>query len=276
MEVQFKVFSLALIASFLTGCAGSGKDVAAISPRLPNAKTKADVMSLLAGYGQTIALTSFTGYGTRLNFHRTPVYDSTLGLWYTSLVAPDFESESLFVDQAATIPAGGLRYGVSDESQSLSGSFSVTAGIYSGATGSYLQSVIANGLNGNITMTIPNVAVTDGQFEFQQDSHGAVYGKSTNGVSTATGYTQTELVNLQSTGAFFASTTDSNGCVSSFNFSPTYSGTGLITGKDLGLPANVSWAAGGTGTVTYADGSQSKFTNWQLSLSNGSAARKSE
>ena len=276
VEKQFRIFSVALVAVFVSGCGGSGKSSGVVSPLIPNAKTKSDVASILAGYGQTVALNSFTGVGSRLIGHRTPTYDSTLGLWYTALIAPDFVSESLFVDQAGTIPAGSLHYTLSDETFALSGNFSVTAGPYAGATGSYLQNLISNSFNGSITMTIPNVATADSQYEFQQNSSGGIYGTSTNGVSLASGYGQTELVNLQATGAFSATTTDSNACASSFNFTATYSGTGVVTGKDSGLPAKVSWAAGGSGTVTYADGSQTAFTNWQVPSPTGSVGRKSE
>jgi hypothetical protein len=252
-----------LAALAIQGCGGTS--VAGLhAPTHPNAKTKAHVTDVLAGYSQSIACNSFTGYGPRLLTHGDVVFDSILGLWYTVRVGPSGMFETLYQDKSKADQAGTLEYLTNDAAQTLGGPISVTLGPYAGLSGVYLQSLQSLGSNGSIEFTVPNIGTTNSQFEFLPVGNGDFTGKATVGVALQSGYLQTELVNYVDGGAMNASTTDSNSCKTKFSFATDLSGTGQITGADQGLPAMFVWSTGGTGIVTYADGSTTKVTAWQL------------
>jgi hypothetical protein len=254
---------VALATAVMSGCGGSGGS-GSVGVSHPTKRTANFVASLLAGYGQTVACNSFTGYGQRLLTHGGVVFDPTLGLWYTIQIAPDGTFEKMYQDKAKTMPAGSLAYTVNDAALTLSGTFSVNLGPYGGLNGTYLQSLQSVGWNGSIAFTNSAVGTTDSQFEIKTSSTGGYVGKATNGVALQSGYTQTEVVAWPGDGTFTATTTDSNACKSSFNFTATLSGSGKVTGNAPGLPATITWNTGGNGAVTYADGSTAQFAAWQL------------
>lgn len=254
--------AVALSAASCVGCAGSS-GIAVGSH--PTSVTKANVKSLLLGYRQTVATTSLTGYGSRVVTHGQVAFDATLGLYYRVRLLPSAFLETMYSDMAGTIPAGSLLYKVEDATMTSSGSFSITSGPYAGLTGTYFQALNAPGFNGSMSLLSSEGITTDSQFTAIIEPNGKNLVTETNGVSEPDGYLQTERATISVDGTIQAKTTDSNSCTSIFGFGATLSGSGTISGKYLGLPARVTWTAGGNGSVTYADGSTSTFSSWQMS-----------
>lgn len=58
--------------------------------------------------------------------------------------------------------------------------------------------------------------------------------------------------------------TDSAGVIMTLKFDGVFSGTGTIEGPSAFLPATLEWDTNGSGTIHWADGSTTTFTNWQF------------
>ena len=236
----------------------------------PTAATKTDVSDIVAGFGQSIATISFEGYGPKLLNHQQVFFDDDLGLYAYATVGPDFQKEFYFVDQAKTQPAGNYSYMVHDDTFTLNGPMSVTAGRFSGLTGQYNQVSVFNssnqiiGYSGSCNYSVPNTSAVDSQFTLSIGSSGGVSGTATLGTALQNGYSQTQKVTYNLDGSFSATSTDTNSIKTSLSFNVDSSGTGSITGSSPGLPATIFWGSSGTGQVKYADGSIGTITTWAL------------
>ncbi len=257
---------IALVALVsIIGCGGGGDSSSSgVVITSPNAKSKSDLSSHVFALGQSIASTSLTGYGPKLQTHGLAFFDNGVGLWATTRLGPSGLQEGFFEDEAETIPAGTLIYATNDVTRTQSGDVNLTSGRLSGLTGSYSQSLLPNGYSGNINYSVPGTSTCVCQFAVQQNSSGAIVGNGTTAVALASGYSQTDQIVYNDDGTILMSTTDGVSSKGSVTFATDLSGSAKITGTDLGLPANVSWNSKGTGKVTWADGSTQSIIAWNL------------
>ena len=202
------------------------------------------------------------GFGPKVKTHGLPYFDSVLNLWVVVRLAPSGMFETMYVDRDRTQPAGNLTYLTDESNFTLSGSLAVTAGPFAGISGTYNQTVVASGTSGNMSYSLPAGATTSLQFSYKNDAAGAIYGTATVGIAFPDGYAQSQSVTLSPSGALTVRASDSNNLKSTFHFRSGYSGTGLISGSEPGLPARVTWDANGVGLFKFADGSTSPISGW--------------
>jgi hypothetical protein len=267
-----KFLGTLVLAAIGVGCGGGGggssSSTGGTGTTQLNPTTKKDVGNLIAGYSQGLAGTSFRSYGPKLFTNSAAFYDSILGLYATAQLSPEGLLEKLFTTQQMTTSAGTLKYTLVEANFTTGGTISVTAGKYSGLTGTYNQTTEFDpdgtiGYEGTISYSQPNVSTgVSNVFTVTLGTSGASSGTATVAVALASGYTQTEKFTYNLDGTMVITTTDPSGLKSSFNFAADFSGKGTITGNDAGLPASVTWDANGTGTIKFANGLTEPVTDW--------------
>lgn len=231
--------------------------------KTPTAKTKSDVAQNLAAYGDGAVSSSFFAFGSKLTAPGGQFYDARLALFGSMRVSPSGISELLFTDAARLNAAGSLNYSINEAARTVSGPINVTSGPYAGANGTFFEAVQTDGYNGNVNYSTADGATIVDQFAITRDELGRVSGTGNVGVALGD-YTQNQQVtyNIGESSSF--TTLDSLECRMTLAVGSDGSGTGRITGSDPGLPANLSWNASGSGTVTYANNSSQTFTHWSL------------
>jgi len=266
------MFGIAFLCAItIQGCGGGGGSASQSggSPKTsPTAVTKTNTASHLAALGQGALSISFAGYGPNVHLHNNAAIQlPMIGVWDKLTVAPDGINQALTLDQAGTQPAGKIQYITEDIGEVLAGTIAITAGPYSGLTGSYLQSKVTGGYSGNEAYSIPNIATASAEFSLTLESSGSLAGTEELAVTLGSGYVQNEHIVLNADSSAIFTTTDANKYQSILNFTAAGSGTGTIKGTDPGLPAQVIWDVTGTGKVTFADGSVEIMTRWSVATS---------
>jgi hypothetical protein len=262
--------------TLLSGCGGgSGSEAVATTRLAPTAKTVVAVDNLLGGYGQARVTSDVQskGQATRATqasrITRTVVngFDSLYSLYFT---VDDSPADSVyrynyFEDAALNIPAGQSTqsYGTSQGVFGLITSVSLTKGPLAGLTGSSNAFKSGTVSNYDSEITTPNVGKTVSTFRGAVDT-GGILGTGSHVFTSVSGYRSQATFSYKIDGSKQYTTSDSNNYASNFNFAADASGQGTITGTDPGLPASAVWDTKGTGTVTWADGSKTNFTQWDI------------
>ena len=269
-----------VICAFLVGCGGSGPGPVT-SRSKPTAKTKSTVSKHMAGYAggafTASAGSNLGGFGGHPLVKRRGVtsggggyggggdapdyFDDYLQLYVHSEFTATSFTTTYFEDAAHTLPAGQSTTTFDFTSgQSIHLTISITKGPFAGTSGKFDQ------------------VFTDTSFESSYDNSNPVDGRyygsfsGTMGLTTTctgeshyiaiSGYRQDQSYVYRPDGSSEYVASDSDGYKSVFDFNADGSGHGKIEGPDPGLPANVKWDKTGTGTITWADGSETPFQFW--------------
>jgi len=274
MRVGVRKLSTILIvaaAVLIQGCGGSGSKVTTGTPisKIPTAKTEDNVATHIASLSAGLVGTSFTTFGAPTQPPKAPtsggpVYDKRLGLWVVVTKSASGFTATFYQDQAETQPAGSAAYTANLSTRTTSGNISITAGKYSGLTGTYSETFGIDTLSGNYAITLPSGTTVSTQFTVMYTGGTKPSGTATQTITKPDGYSEISTLTYKSDGSMIITASDSNGYSSKFNVASDFSGSGTISGPDPGLPAKIVWNSVGTGTVTFANDLVINFTNWQF------------
>jgi len=245
----------------IQGCGGGGSGSMPVVGTAPNSQTNANIAKHLSGFPTVLAGQRFM---TFTSFSSGPHFSTPLGLWVVNTVTATTFTETFYVDQAETQPAGSATYTLDLSTKTLSGTISITQGKYAGLSGTYSQTVANNGTVGTYNFTLPSGTIVSCQFSIVALGGGNFGGTATETVTQPGGYSETVNFVYKADKSMTITASDTNGYSSVFKIASDFSGTGTVAGPDPGLPATVTWNSVGTGQIKFANGLVVPFTNWQF------------
>jgi hypothetical protein len=191
-------------------------------------------------------------------------YDNFLGLWVDVQNTATQSTDTLYVDQAKTQPAGSIVTTFPTGStypQVYSSTYQLTAGLFAGSHGSYQTTINQDG-SGTSTYsdTYADSSTDSGTSTWTAQGANSWSDESTDasgGVTTSTG-------SFKADGSGTTHATTADGYTLDYTYNADGSGSGKISGPAAGLPATVTWDIYGDTTITYADGTVDYIPGWSV------------